>query len=131
MSGLHLLSVHPSRPLRDDEDGRGDKEPVPPPSCLPFVALSPSPLVTRDYALSTGDQVLLFACNSTAISVNLCLAANVHTMCPLTVLHIMDGFPSSPLTRDSVYTSSQHMTRQPCFLRITFPHNLTCYWRRN
>lgn len=89
MSGFHLFiisrSVRPSRLLRDEEDGRGDKEPVPPPSRLPFVALSPSLLVTHDYALSTADQVLLFASNSMTIIVNLCWAPNVvHTVCPLT-----------------------------------------------
>lgn len=66
------VSVRPSRLLRDEEDGRGDKEPAPPPCRLPFVALSPSLLVTHDYALSTSEQVLLFACNSMTISVNLC-----------------------------------------------------------
>lgn len=69
--------------LRDEEDGRGDKEPAPPPSHFLFVALSPSLLVTHDYALSTANQVLLFACNSMTISVNLCRAANVvYTVCP-------------------------------------------------
>lgn len=64
----------------------GDKEPVPPPSRLPFVALSPSLLVTHDYALSTADQVLLFASNSVAIIVSVCWAPNVvHTVCPLTM----------------------------------------------
>lgn len=76
--------------LRDEEDGRGDKEPAPPPSHFLFVALSPSPLVTHDYALSTANQVLLFACNSTTISVNLCRAANaVDTVAPLHVLHMV------------------------------------------
>lgn len=74
-------AVGPSRLLRDEEDGRGDKEPVPPPSRLPFVALSPLLLVTHDYALSTADQVLLFACNSMAISVNLCRAQMLFTLC--------------------------------------------------
>lgn len=64
--------------LRDEEDGRADKEPVPSPFRLPFVALSPSLLVTHDYALSTGEQVLLFACNSITISVNLSWA-RVHS----------------------------------------------------
>lgn len=68
--------------LRDEEDGRGDKEPAPPPPHFLFVALSPPLLVTHDYALSTDNQVLLVACNSMTISVNLHWAADVvHTVC--------------------------------------------------
>lgn len=54
---------------------------------LSFVALSPSPLVTHDYALSTADQVLLFARNSMTISVDLRpeLQHLVHTVSPLTL----------------------------------------------
>lgn len=58
--------------LRDGGDGRGDKKPAPPPSHFLFVVLSPPLLVTHDYALSTDNQVLLVACNSMTISVNLC-----------------------------------------------------------
>lgn len=114
LSGFHLFiisrSVRPSRLLRDEKDGRGDKEPVPPPSRLPFVALSPSLLVTHDYALSTGEQVLLFACNSMTISVNLRWAPNVvHTACPLTVFYIWLAYTDaawSPLCWSCLYIYS-------------------------
>lgn len=60
------------------------KSQKPSPSRFPFVALSPSPLVTHDYALSTADQVLLFARNSMTISVDLRPEPQnlVHTVSP-------------------------------------------------
>lgn len=100
-SFYHLPFCASSRLLRDEEDGRGDKEPVPPPSRLSFVALSPSLLVTHDYALSTADQVLLFACNSMTISDNLCWAPSVvRTLsfdCVFYIWLAYTDFPSPPL----------------------------------
>lgn len=119
----------PLAPLRYSEmrkmAGGGDKEPAPPPPCLPFAAPSPSLLVTNDYALPTGNQVTLFSCNSTAISFNLRRDPNiVHSMCPFDcVLHLLiirydSHVAACLLSADLVYTLIQS-TRGCVYIHAT------------